>query len=180
MEKLSLSYKLKVLLLLAVLPSVSWANFSQHCLMGESVAGRIGVNLKVNPDVAIGKEIGSVGVSNTNGKYLTVACNGNSLYRSETPLTPSATVANAYETGIPGVGVIISDLYKKYNTVPGNETIPGVYISPFTGGTIILSFVKTGPITPGKVGEKLYSTYSLDSTTVATVTVSNLAVSFKK
>lgn len=178
MKKLLSGSKLKALLLLAVLPSVSWAG---NCVMGSTVNGTTSsILIEVAPDAAIGTEIGSRRSNNYYREILTFACTGSSDYRSATSLTASSTVKDAYETGIPGVGVVIEDLYEPNKTVPYSAAIPPNTLSPWkVMQEIKVTFVKTGAITPGSVGRKVYSTYYLNSKPVGTLTVPALQVSLK-
>lgn len=167
--------KLKLLLILMLCPQLTWA---ATCALGSVKATTGSLTLAVDPRIAVGEQLGvrvSKGFSNAT---LVVGCSGGtSPYRSATTLTPSTTVEGAYETGIAGVGVFISDLYRTGQYIPVTASLSAVSVTPWVSkDEIRMTFVKTGPITPGNTGNNVYVNYYLNSNIFASLTVSSLTV----
>jgi len=146
--------------------------------MGASVKGTTGaITLAIDPRVSIGDTLGYRYSKGYTGQILVVGCTGSSPYRSASTLTASTTVEGAYETGISGVGVIIGDLYKAGMKVPYSVSLSPNALTPWTSqNDVRLTFVKTGPITPGKSGSKVYSNFYLNSSIFSSLTISSLTV----
>ncbi|MEM6160129.1 fimbrial protein [Erwinia sp. P6884] len=175
MDFFKINLQLQFLFILLSLSSVCHAG---SCMMGTSVKATTGaLNLAIDPGVAIGDILGYRYSKGFAGQTLVLGCTGSSPYRSASLLTASTTVAGAYETGIPGVGVIIGDLYKTGMTVPYTTSLgPGALTPWTTRDEVRLTFVKTGPVTPGTSGNKVYGNFYLNSSVFATLTVSSLTV----
>lgn len=175
MNLLKNNIKLKALLLLLAFPSLSYAG---SCVLGTSVKATSGaLSIAVDPRVAIGDVLGYRYSKGYSGTTLVVGCTGSSPYRSASILTASTTVTGAYETGIAGVGVIIGDLYNTAMTVPYTISLGPNALTPWgPSGEVRLTYVKTGPITPGTIGSKLYVNYYLNNSVFSTLTVSSLTI----
>ncbi|MBV4368511.1 type 1 fimbrial protein [Erwiniaceae bacterium CMYE1] len=175
MDLLKIGLKIKLLLLLL---SFSTLTHAGSCLMGAYIKGTTGIiKLSIDPRVAVGEVLAYRYSKSFAGKTLAIACTGSSPYRSSSVLTASTTVADAYETGIPGVGVIIGDLYKNGMGLPYSTSLSASFLTPWTNqNEVRLTFVKTGAITPGTVGSKLYANFYLNSKVFANLTVNSLTV----
>lgn len=175
MNQIRTILKIRVLLLLLSMPSVSYAG---SCIMGSSIKATTGaLIIAVDPRVSVGETLAIRYSKGFSGQTLVVGCTGSSTYRSASLLTASTTVDGAYETGIAGVGVIIGDLYKQAMNVPYTISLSPNLLTPWTSQSEVrLTFVKTGPITPSSTGSKVYGNYYLNSNVFSTLTVSSLTV----
>ncbi|MDN8542202.1 fimbrial protein [Erwinia sp. DT-104] len=175
MRVFKFSLKVRIIFLLLSLPSFSCVG---SCVMGSTVKASTGaLTLAVDPRVNIGEQIGIRYGKGFAGQTFTVICTGSTPYRSASLLTASTTVAGAYETGIAGVGVIISDLYKAGVNVPLNTSVSPNSLTPWVNqNEVKLTFVKTGPITPSAIGSKVYANFYLNGGAFATLTVNSLAI----
>ncbi|MDN4627786.1 MULTISPECIES: fimbrial protein [Erwinia] len=166
---------IKYLPLILMLPFYSHA---ASCVLGGKPKATTGaLTLAVDPNVTIGEQLGIRFSKGFYGQTLVVGCTGTSPYRSASLLTASTTVDGAYETGIPGVGVMIGDLYKPGQNIPYMTSLSQNLLTPWINKSEVkLTFVKTGPITPGTTGSKVYSNYYLNSESFATLTVNSLTI----
>lgn len=166
-----------ILIVLFSIPSLSHAS----CAMGTSVKGTSGaLSLAIDPRAAVGDILAYRYSKGFSGQTLVIGCTGSSPYRSASLLTASSIVSGAFDTGIPGVGVIIGDLYNTAMKVPYSISLSPNALTPWgPSGEVRLTYVKTGPITPGTVGTKVYANYYLNSSVFTSLTVSSLTVSQK-
>ncbi len=146
--------------------------------MGSAIKATTGAPvIAVDPRISAGGTLAIRYSKGFTGKTLVVGCTGSSPYRSASILTASITVEGAYKTGITGVEVIIGDLHKPAMSVPYTISLSPNTLTPWTNQSEVrLTFVKTGAITPGSTGSKLYSNYYLNSSVFSTLTVNSLSV----
>lgn len=179
MGKFKFSLKLNAFLLLFSLPIISWAGCQVKRDIQESTPL---ITLEIPPQVSTGDILGYSQSRDYVSDVVVATCDNDSAanYESTALLPASPTVSGAYETGIPGVGVFIGDLYSQERNIPYKTTISAGLISPWRlSKEIKLTFVKTGPISPGTIGSVQYSRYSLNNNTIATLSVQTLTVKKK-
>ncbi|WP_330983310.1 MULTISPECIES: fimbrial protein [Enterobacterales] len=106
-----------------------------------------------------------------------IAClSGSAQYKSEmTNKTVTGVNAdgNIFETGIPGVGIQISDLMMSNRKVPNKGALSPNDLLPAwsTSGRIRVDFIKTGPISQGYIRGGKVAEYKVDDYTVASIEV---------
>ncbi|WP_338564869.1 hypothetical protein [Erwinia sp. E_sp_W01_6] len=144
------SLKFKIILVLFTMPCFTWAG---SCPIGIRNATTAVVSLGVDPDADPGAILGYRYAEHLGGRY-NVICTGSSPYRSTSLLALSTTVEGAYETGIPGVGVKISDFYNPARLVPFSTSLGPNALTNWLAERVRLTFVKTGPIIAGSMGKK--------------------------
>ena len=160
-----------------LLSSMATVGHAGSCYTNPQVKRIPLLTLAVDPRVQIGEELFVRTSDDVNGSTLSIICSGSVAYRSMSPLTPSA-VSGAYETGIEGVGVIISDLWQDSRSVPYNTAIAPNRLTPWINrNNIRLRFIKTGPIrSGGSMGSKIFARYFLDSSSVVELVISGMRV----
>lgn len=149
------------------------------CVLNPKKISTGGMILYVDPRIEIGETLYVRTYNDLLSNILSVYCNGMTPYSSSSTLTRSTSVPEAYETGISGVGVIITDLWKGAGTkVPYNTTITEGQLTPWINNqNIKLTFVKTGPIdTGGSTGSKTLVKYTLGGQTVVSIFLQSLTV----
>lgn len=166
------SLKFKIILVLFTMPCITWAG---SCPIGIRNATTAVVSLGVDPDADPGAILGYRYAEQLGGRY-NVICTGSSPYRSTSLLALSTTVEGAYETGIPGVGVKISDFYNPARLVPFSTSLGPNALTNWLAERVRLTFVKTGPIIAGSMGKKVYANYYLNGTIFASVTVPSIRI----
>jgi major type 1 subunit fimbrin (pilin) len=120
----------------------------------------------VDPNIPVGGVIGGKTVSAA--RLLTVMCTGSTTYRSALLgdwATPSATVPGVYETGLPGIGVKVTDFVMPDRYVPvTNAALPPNQTLGLNGSDIRLLFYRTGEIVPGNFPTGIVARFSLGTT----------------
>jgi major type 1 subunit fimbrin (pilin) len=107
-------------------------------------------DLLVDPNQPPGSVIGSKTVAIAGD--LAQNCEGSINWQSVLTgswARPSGVLPDVYETGIPGVGVKISDALLPDSFMPVNTTLTADSSRPVIGADIQLLFYRTGDITPG-------------------------------
>ncbi|MFG1173947.1 fimbrial protein [Erwiniaceae bacterium CAU 1747] len=171
-----MKYLISINLLLAGLLST---NSYAGCLFGKQSVRNGPITLAIDPNAEVGEELAQRNNNELVGKMMVITCTTNSNYSSSSPLTPSTTYPGAFETGIPGVGVLISDLWNPAKMLP--QKVSGLTPSDLTTWTnndnIRLRFVKTGPIANGSsVGSQVVARFSLDNKPMAELTLARITV----
>ncbi|WP_380182958.1 fimbrial protein [Kalamiella sp. sgz302252] len=178
MKIIKMILKMKVLLIIFLLPSISYAG---NCIMGTTPNVTTGaLELAIDPRVNVGDILGYRYSKGLTGQMLVVTCTGSSPYRAVPLLTASTTVEGAYETDIAGVGVFISDIYKPAMTLPYTTSLSPNVLTPWLNqNEVRLTFVKTGPITPGTAGSKTIASFYLNSQVFASIKMNSMKVTQK-
>lgn len=138
--------------------------------------------LYIDPDMDDGSLLAKAEV-NTSGVKGICAPNTKSGKYASSMQSPFNTVVgsnekgNIYSSGVPGIGLQISDLQKRVNMVPYETNIRYQDLIPWeTVGRTTVYFIKTGKISTGTTLKGVVAKYTLDKQNIATVTLStNLA-----
>ncbi|MBV4412630.1 fimbrial protein [Enterobacteriaceae bacterium YMB-R22] len=108
------------------------------------------------------------------------ACTGGSIRYTSTMLgawaAQSSSMPGVYETGVPGVGVKISDYIIEGNFVPGITQLSPNMTIPLSARDIKLTFYRTGPITPGNFVTGKIASFSLPNTTNSPVDILTIQI----
>ena len=140
--------KLAVIIACLMTATSAWA---AGCDIGTPKTQQISLpDLIVDPNLPPGSVIGSKTVSVTGG--LAQSCTGSVPYQSMMTGswgTPSSVMPDVYETGVPGVGVKVTDYLLPNRNVPVAMTLTPEANSPLIGSDIQLLFYRTGEIKPG-------------------------------
>ncbi len=172
----SLKYILWVNMLIVGLFSAG--SYAADCAFGKLSVRNGPMTLAIDPNADIGEVLAQRNNNDLVGKGLVLGCLSTSKYRSDSPLTPSITYPGAFETGIVGVGVLISDIWNPAKILPYSDTIQPNSLSPWiNSNNIRLRFVKTGPISSGSsVGPQVVARYFLDGKVLAELTLAGITV----
>ncbi len=135
-------------------------------------------NLAVDPNIPVGGVIG--GKTLSVARLLTLNCTGSTTYRSSllgSWATPSATVPGVYETGLPGIGVKVSDFVLPERSVP----VTNAALSPnqtlgLSGSDIQLLFYRTGTIEPGNFPTGVVARFTLPGPSGSATNILSLQV----
>lgn len=137
-----------IIMLAAILPADSRA---AGCDIKAPGTQRITLpDLLLDPNLPLGSVIGSQTLSLAG--MAAQRCVGSIPYQSMMSGSwsrPSGTLPGVYETGVPGVGVKVSDYLFSDRTVPLAETLRPDPNAPLSGSDIQLLFYRTGDISPG-------------------------------
>ncbi|WP_312449532.1 fimbrial protein [Mixta calida] len=136
------------MMLVAMLPASGWA---AGCDIDATRTQRVTLpDLLIDPNLPPGSVIGSKIVSLAGAAAQ--RCSGSISYQSMMTGSwsrPSGVLPDVYETGVPGVGVKISDYLFSDRSVPVSETLTPNPNAPLPGFDIQLLFYRIGDITPG-------------------------------
>ena len=121
------------------------------CDIGAPKTQRISLpDLIIDPNLPPGSLLDSK-IINVAG-WMAQSCSGSVQYRSAMAgswATPNAMMPGVYDTGVPGVGVKITDYHFSDRFVPQSVTLTPAADTPVMGSDIQLLFYRTGDITPG-------------------------------
>ncbi|MFD1804374.1 fimbrial protein [Mixta tenebrionis] len=107
-------------------------------------------DLLVDPNQPPGSVIGSktIAIAGDLAQNCTGSVNWQSVLTGSWA-SPSGVLPDVYETGIPGVGVKVSDALLPDSFMPVNTTLTPDSSRPLIGSDVQLLFYRTGDITPG-------------------------------
>lgn len=140
----------------------------------------------IDPDVDIGTLLATAEVNTAGSKALCLLNTKSAKYASTmknsfTTVTGSNANGDIYASGVPGIGVQISDIQKRVNMVPYSTTIRYQDLLPWeTVGRTTIYFIKTGTISSGLTYKDVVAEYTLDKKTVATVSLATNIAWVKK
>lgn len=133
--------------------------------------------LYIDPDVDVGTVLAKAEVNTSGAKALCLVNQRSGKYASVmknsfTTVTGSNDKGNIYASGVPGIGVQITDIQKRVLMVPYETNIRYQDLMPWeTVGRTTVFFIKTGPISSGTTFKDVIAEYTLDKKTVATVSL---------
>ncbi len=142
--------------------------------------------LYIDPDAEIGTVLAKAEV-NTSGVKASCLLNTKSgkyastMKNSFTTVVSSNDKGDIFASGVPGIGVQISDIQKRVLMVPYSTNIRYQDLIPWeTVGRTTVYFIKTGPISSGTTFKDVIAEYTLDKKTVATVSLATNIAWVKK
>lgn len=168
----------KILLISSLLPLafISAKVFATGCSFGSPEVERIMLpNFAIDPNLPVGSIIASKTISKAGIVALT--CTGSTRYISTMQgawSTESTVVPGVYETGLPGIGVKVSDYITPEKYVPQTAQLSPNMTTPLMGNDIRLNFYRTGKIVPGNFPVGQVANFSLPGKTGAMVKVLTL------
>ncbi len=127
------------------------SGWAASCDIGAPKTQRIALSdLFVDPNLPPGSLLDSKLISVAG--WMAQRCDGSVPYHSSMAggwSRPSTTMPGVYDTGVPGVGVKITDYHFSDRFVPQTATLTPAGDAPVPGSDIQLMFYRTGDITPG-------------------------------
>lgn len=129
----------------------------------------------IDPDAEIGSVLATTSMSTMGNKAFCLGGTRPGKYASEmkspfNKVVSSNDKGDIYESGVPGIGLQISDLQKRVYMVPYETNIRYQDLMPWeTHGRTTIYFIKTGPISSGTTLKGVVAEYTLDKKTAATV-----------
>ncbi|HDG7813346.1 TPA: fimbrial protein [Klebsiella quasipneumoniae] len=162
-----------------LLASYSFSSYAaDNCIIWKSSYTITRSVIYIDPDSDVGSVLATADV-NTSGAKASCLLNTKSGKYASVMKSPFNIVVGTndkgdiYQSGIPGIGLQISDLLRRTNMVPYENTIRYQDLMPWeTTGRTTVYFIKTGPISTGTTLNGIVAEYSLDKKTVATVALS--------
>ncbi|WP_159566132.1 fimbrial protein [Budvicia diplopodorum] len=134
-------------------------------------------SLPIDPEAPDGAIIFTRFVDDIAGPKYTCA-SGRADYASRMSSAFSTIVGNnsrgnIYASGIPGIGLQVSDLEIPSRVIPQRDGLSPNELIPFWGpdNRIRIDFIKTGPISSGKLTSGKVAIYEVDDTPVATISL---------
>lgn len=131
----------------------------------------------IDPDAEVGSVLATASINTMGNKALCIGGTKSGKYASAMK-SPFTTVVSSndkgeiYESGVPGIGLQISDLQKRVYMVPYSTNIRYQDLMPWeTAGRTTVYFIKTGPIQSGKTLSGVVAEYTLDKKIAATVSL---------
>lgn len=134
--------------------------------------------LYIDPDAEVGTVLAKGEVVTSGVKALCLLNQRSGKYASAmknsfTTVVSSNDKGNIYESGVPGIGVQVSDLQRRVLMVPYETNIRYQDLMPWeTIGRTTVYFIKTGNISKGETYKGIIAEYKLDKEIVATVSLS--------
>jgi len=129
----------------------------------------------IDPDAETGDTLATADVPTLGTKAMCLLNTKSGKYASQMT-SPFTTVVGSndkgqiYSSGVPGIGIQISDLQKRTNMVPWSTNIRYQDLMPWeTSGRTTVYFIKTGPISNGTTLKGVVAEYTLDKKIAATV-----------
>lgn len=129
----------------------------------------------IDPDAETGSVLAKADVSTLGPKAICLLNTKSAKYASQmkspfTTVVGSNDKGNIYSSGVPGIGLQISDLQKRVYMVPYSANIRYQDLLPWTTqGRTTVYFIKTGPISSGTTLKGVVAEYTLDKQTAVTV-----------
>lgn len=143
--------KLTSALLLIAGAATATSGWAAGCDIGAPKTQRVMLSdLIIDPNLPPGSLLDSK-IVNVAG-WMAQSCSGSVPYRSTMSGSwsqPNAMIPGVYDSGVPGVGVKITDYRFSDRYVPQSTTLTSTGDNPIMGSDIQLLFYRTGDITPG-------------------------------
>ncbi len=139
----------------------------------------------IDPDANTGDVLATADVSTLGPKALCLLNTKSGKYASQmkspfTTVVGSNDKGDIYSSGVPGIGIQITDLQKRVYMVPYSTNIRYQDLMPWeTSGRTTVYFIKTGPISNGTTLKGIVAEYTLDKKVAATVAL-QANISWKK
>ncbi len=121
-------------------------------------------------DTVVGAVLKTIPIDMSSGKVVT-GCPANTVLRKAASRSTVSGQSNVYDTGIAGVGYRLSDSSTIYTNPAASNTLSGSGDFQWNGGSLTLTLIKTGAISPGSFPAVEYGRISYNDVTPFLFTV---------